>query len=185
MSGCRSPHRPIWDAGPYPRVASSGKLARAVRTAFRPRKRVMPSRSHRSSRLAAAAFSMERDSSLLDDYVLALTGAAADRGSASCRPPPATPTTTWCASTGASRAVRRQPRLALPSRPGRRGVEDDLAIAPARPGPHLRRRRQRGEHARRRGARTASTRSCAEAWRRGIVLCGPSAGSLCWFAAGA
>ena len=32
------------------------------------------------------------------------------------------------------------------------------------------------------GARTASTPSCAEAWRRGTVLCGLSAGSLCWFA---
>ena len=31
------------------------------------------------------------------------------------------------------------------------------------------------------GARTGSTSRCGEAWRRGVVLCGLSAGSLCWF----
>ena len=69
---------------------------------------------------------MERDGSLLDDYVLSLTDAQAP-ASAFCRPPPATPTTTWC---------RFYRRFSLTARPavslfaateGTGGVEDDLA----------------------------------------------------------
>ena len=56
------------------------------------------------------------------------------------------------------------------------------ARAPAGAGPDLRRRRHRSSACSAPGARTGSTTSCAEAWRRGIVLCGLSAGSLCWFA---
>ena len=32
------------------------------------------------------------------------------------------------------------------------------------------------------GARTGSTRSLREAWEAGVILCGGSAGALCWFA---
>jgi hypothetical protein len=50
-------------------------LAEAVRIASQPRERVMPNRAPQIVALGGGGFSMERDSSLLDDYVLSLTGA--------------------------------------------------------------------------------------------------------------
>ena len=51
------------------------------------------------------------------------------------------------------------------------------------PGRHLRRRRQRGEHAR--GLAGARPRpDLRKAWQAGIVLAGSSAGGICWFEGG-
>ena len=52
---------------------------------------------------------MEWGNTLLDDFVLGLTGRERARRSASCRPPAAMPTTTSCASTGRSRPSRCEP----------------------------------------------------------------------------
>ena len=90
-------------------------------------------------------FSMESGNPLLDDYVLGLTGTAI-RGSASCRPRAATPTTTSCASTAPSAIAARPAHISpLPAGAGRPGHP----LAPARPGPDLRRRRQPDQPARR------------------------------------
>ncbi len=93
---------------------------------------------------------MERDGSLLDDYVLSLRGRCRGRASASCRPPRATPTTTWCASTAASPPAARPATCrcsaATRARAASRTTSPRHLLSP---GSDLRRRRQRREHARR------------------------------------
>ena len=87
----------------------------------------IPAVPRRSSPLEAAGSRWSGHSSLLDDYVLSLTDAAA-RASAFCRPPPATPTTTSCASTAASPPSCDASHVSLFRRDqGTGGVEDDLA----------------------------------------------------------
>ena len=68
----------------------------------------MPTRAPQIVALGGGGFSMERDSSLLDDYVALAARAPRARACASCRPPPATPTTTSCASTAASPPAARR-----------------------------------------------------------------------------
>ena len=86
---------------------------------------------------------MEKDGSLLDDYVLSLLGAPRPRV---CF----LPTASGDADHYVVRFYRRfspgceASHVSLFRRDqGTGGVEDDLATPPARPGPHLRRRRQR------------------------------------------
>jgi dipeptidase E len=124
---------------------------------------------------------MERESSLLDDYVLSLTGAARPR---ICFLP--------TASGDADHYVVRFYRRFSPSceashvslfrrDQGTGGVEDDLAT-------HLLAQDLiyvgGGNVVSMLGAWRAHGLDSIlrRAWRRGIVLCGPSAGSLCWFA---
>ena len=123
---------------------------------------------------------MEAGNPLLDDYVLSLTGAPSARGSASCPRPAATPTTTSCASTARSTpgAASHRTSPCSAATTARR-----LPRAPARAGPDLRGRRQRPESAGRL-ARARHRRRAARGLGGGVVLCGVSAGSLCWFAEG-
>ena len=140
----------------------------------------MPHRAPQIVALGGGGFSMERDSSLLDDYVLSLTGVARPRV---CF----LPTASGDADHYVVRFYRRfspeceASHVSLFRRDqGTDGVEDDLAS-------HL-----LGQDLiyvgggnvvsmlgawRAHGLDTILRR----AWRRGIVLCGPSAGSLCWF----
>jgi dipeptidase E len=123
---------------------------------------------------------MERDSSLLDDYVLSLTDAARPRV---CFLP--------TASGDADHYVVRFYRRFSPSceashvslfrrDQGTGGVEDDLAN-------HLLAQDLiyvgGGNVVSMLGAWRAHglDEVLREAWRKGVVLCGPSAGSLCWF----
>ena len=125
-------------------------------------------------------FSMERDSSLLDDYVLGLTGAIRPRV---CFLP--------TASGDADHYVVRFYRRFAPTceashvslfrrDQGVDGVEDDLES-------HLLAQDLvyvgGGNVVSMLGAWRAHNIDAIlrKAWRRGIVLCGPSAGSLCWF----
>ena len=125
-------------------------------------------------------FSMERDSSLLDDYVLALTGAIRPRV---CF----LPTASGDADHYIVRFYRRfaaacdASHVSLFRRDqGVDGVEDDLES-------HLLAQDLvyvgGGNVVSMLGAWRAHNIDAIlrKAWRRGIVLCGPSAGSLCWF----
>lgn len=126
---------------------------------------------------------MERDDSLLDDYVLSLTDAARPRV---CFLP--------TASGDADHYVVRFYRRFSPScdashvslfrrDQGTGGVEDDLAA-------HLLTQDViyvgGGNVVSMLGAWSAYGLDdvLRRAWRRGVVLCGPSAGSLCWFEEG-
>jgi peptidase E len=124
---------------------------------------------------------MERDSSLLDDYVLSLTGALRPRV---CF----LPTASGDADHYVVRFYRRfaasceASHLSLFRRDqGTGGVEDDLAT-------HLLAQDLiyvgGGNMVSMLGAWRAHglDEVLREAWQQGIVLCGPSAGSLCWFA---
>jgi dipeptidase E len=130
--------------------------------------------------LGGGGFSMERDSSLLDDYVLALTRAIRPRV---CFLP--------TASGDADHYIVRFYRRFAPTcdashvslfrrDQGVDGVEDDLDS-------HLLAQDLiyvgGGNVVSMLGAWRAHNIDAIlrEAWRRGIVLCGPSAGSLCWF----
>jgi dipeptidase E len=130
--------------------------------------------------LGGGGFSMERDSSLLDDYVLSLTDAPRPRV---CFLP--------TASGDADHYVVRFYRRFSPScdashvslfrrDQGTGGVEDDLAT-------HL-----LGQDLIYVGGGNVVSMLGAwrahgldevlhKAWRKGVILCGPSAGSLCWF----
>ena len=120
--------------------------------------------------LGGGGFSMERDSSLLDDYVLSLTDVAAPARLLPAdrlrrrRPlrrallPPL------------RRELRRQPRLAVPPRPGHRRGRGRPRQPPALPGPDLRRRRQRRQHARRL-ARARARRRAAPRLAAGASCC--------------
>jgi len=131
--------------------------------------------------LGGGGFSMERDSTLLDDYILSLLRARRPRV---CFLPTASGDadhyvvrfyrrfSTHCEASHISMFRRDQ---------GGRGVEDDLAS-------HLLAQDLiyvgGGNVVSMLGVWRAHGLDAVlrECWRRGIVLCGPSAGSLCWFA---
>jgi dipeptidase E len=130
--------------------------------------------------LGGGGFSMERDSSLLDDYVLSLTDAQRPRV---CF----LPTASGDADHYVVRFYRRfaascdASHVSLFRRDqGTGGVEDDLAS-------HLLSQDLiyvgGGNVVSMLGAWRAHGLDdvLRKAWRKGIVLCGPSAGSLCWF----
>jgi dipeptidase E len=130
--------------------------------------------------LGGGGFSMEKDGSLLDDYVLSLTGVARPRV---CF----LPTASGDADHYVVRFYRRfspdcdASHVSLFRRDqGTGGVEDDLAS-------HLLAQDLiyvgGGNVVSMLGAWRAHGLDAIlrRAWRRGIVLCGPSAGSLCWF----
>ncbi len=131
--------------------------------------------------LGGGGFSMEKDSSLLDDYALSLTRKRRPRV---CFLPTASGDAdhyvvrfyrrfaTCCEASHISLFRRDQ---------GTGGVEDDL-------GAHLLRQDLiyvgGGNVVSMLGAWRAHGLDAVlrEAWRTGVVMCGPSAGSLCWFA---
>jgi dipeptidase E len=130
--------------------------------------------------LGGGGFSMERDGSLLDDYVLALT--QVDRPRVCFLP-----TASGDADHYVVRFYRRfssgceASHVSLFRRDqGTGGVEDDLAT-------HLLSQDLiyvgGGNVVSMLGAWRAHGLDAIlrKAWRRGVVLCGPSAGSLCWF----
>ena len=139
----------------------------------------MPTRAPQIVALGGGGFSVERDSTLLDDYVLSHSPARG-HACASCPQRPATPTTTSCASIDASPPTARPATSRCSGATRARTASRTTSRPPARAGPHLRRRRQHAQHARRL-ARARAGRMLRRAWRAGIVMCGPSAGSLCWF----
>jgi dipeptidase E len=131
--------------------------------------------------LGGGGFSMEKDSSLLDDYILSLVPTARPR---ICF----LPTASGDADHYVVRFYRRfsaacdASHVSLFRRDqGVGGVEDDLAT-------HLLAQDViyvgGGNVVSMLGAWRAHGLDSIlrRAWRRGIVLCGPSAGSLCWFA---
>jgi dipeptidase E len=130
--------------------------------------------------LGGGGFSMEKDGSALDDYALSLTGR---RRPKVCF----LPTASGDADHYVVRFYRRfatsceASHISLFRRDqGTGGVEDDL-------GAHLLRQDLiyvgGGNVVSMLGAWRAHRLDevLAEAWRKGVVLCGPSAGSLCWF----
>jgi len=140
----------------------------------------MSNRAPQIVALGGGGFSMERDSSLLDDYVLSLTAASRPRV---CF----LPTASGDADHYVVRFYRRfsptcdASHLSLFRRDqGTDGVEDDLAT-------HLLSQDiiyvGGGNMLSMLGAWRAHGLDAIlrKAWRRGIVMCGPSAGSLCWF----
>ena len=154
----------------------------------------MPNRAPQIVALGGGGFSMERDSSLLDDYVLSLVGAGR-RGDSSQASASRSGRPRVCflptASGDADHYVVRFYRRFSPSCEAshlslfRRdqctdGVEDDLAT-------HLLSQDLiyvgGGNMLSMLGAWRAHGLDAIlrKAWRRGIVMCGPSAGSLCWF----
>jgi len=146
---------------------------------MRPTRRA-PSRTPQIVALGGGGFSMERDSSLLDDYILSLTCSARPRV---CF----LPTASGDADHYVVRFYRRFSATCEASHismfrrdQGGRGVEDDLAL-------HLLAQDLiyvgGGNVVSMLGVWRAHglDEVLRECWRRGIVLCGPSAGSLCWF----
>ncbi len=147
---------------------------------MRPSRRA-PRRTPQIVALGGGGFSMEKDSSLLDDYILSLTPTARPRV---CF----LPTASGDADHYVVRFYRRfsahcdASHVSLFRRDqGVGGVEDDLAT-------HLLAQDLiyvgGGNVVSMLGAWRAHGLDSVlrRAWRRGIVLCGPSAGSLCWFA---
>jgi dipeptidase E len=168
----------------------------------------MSDRSSQIVALGGGGFSMEKDGSLLDDYVLSLTGVGrfgdagrtGDASDSEC--PPASVASVYrsgrprvcflpTASGDADHYVVRFYRRFSPDcdashvslfrrDQGTGGVEDDLAS-------HLLAQDLiyvgGGNVVSMLGAWRAHGLDAIlrRAWRRGIVLCGPSAGSLCWF----
>ena len=136
----------------HTRRGRAGNLAASCSSHAEPdasARRAMRPRTPQIVALGGGGFSMERDSSLLDDYVLSLTDAARPRV---CF----LPTASGDADHYVVRFYRRfsascdASHVSLFRRDqGTGGVEDDLATPPARAGPDLRRRRQRRQHARR------------------------------------
>ncbi|HEY3959653.1 MAG TPA: peptidase E [Solirubrobacteraceae bacterium] len=141
--------------------------------------------------LGGGGFSMEKDSSLLDDFVLSLANAGrfGDAGvSRSGRPRICfLPTASGDADHYVVRFYRRfspacdASHVSLFRRDqGTGGVEDDLAT-------HLLSQDViyvgGGNVVSMLGAWRAHglDEVLREAWRKGVILCGPSAGSLCWF----
>ncbi|HTU78066.1 MAG TPA: peptidase E [Solirubrobacteraceae bacterium] len=140
----------------------------------------MPHTTPQIVALGGGGFSMERDSTLLDDYVLSLTRSARPRV---CF----LPTASGDADHYIVRFYRRfaadceASHVSLFRRDqGTSGVEDDLAS-------HMLSQDLiyvgGGNVLSMLGAWRAYGLDAIlrKAWRRGIVLCGPSAGSLCWF----
>lgn len=147
---------------------------------MRPSRR-SPRRTPQIVALGGGGFSMEKDSSLLDDYILSLTSSERPRV---CF----LPTASGDADHYVVRFYRRfsahcdASHVSLFRRDqGVGGVEDDLAT-------HLLAQDLiyvgGGNVVSMLGAWRAHGLDSIlrRAWRRGIVLCGPSAGSLCWFA---
>jgi dipeptidase E len=141
--------------------------------------------------LGGGGFSMEKDSSLLDDYVLSLAAAGRFGDAGVSRPGRPRVCFLPTASGDADHYVVRFYRRFSPAceashvslfrrDQGTGGVEDDLAT-------HLLSQDLiyvgGGNVVSMLGAWRAHGLDdvLREAWRRGIVLCGPSAGSLCWF----
>ena len=148
---------------------------------MRPSRRRAPRRTPQIVALGGGGFSMEKDSSLLDDYILSLTSTERPRV---CF----LPTASGDADHYVVRFYRRfsahcdASHVSLFRRDqGVGGVEDDLAT-------HLLAQDLiyvgGGNVVSMLGAWRAHGLDSVlrRAWRRGIVLCGPSAGSLCWFA---
>ncbi len=148
-----------------------------VRRAMRPRVPRVP----QIVALGGGGFSMEQGNPLLDDYVLSLTGAKRPRV---CF----LPTASGDADHYVVRFYRRfspgceASHVSLFRRDqGTGGVEDDLAT-------HLLAQDLiyvgGGNVVSMLGAWRAHGLDAVlrQAWRKGVVLCGPSAGSLCWFA---
>src|SRR5271163_2256846 len=148
----------------------------------RPRrtKRVMRPRTPQIVALGGGGFSMEKDGSLLDEYVLSLVKSSRPRV---CF----LPTASGDADHYVVRFYRRfspsceASHLSLFRRDqGTGGVEDDFAT-------HLLAQNLiyvgGGNVVSMLGAWRAHGLDAVlrKAWRRGIILCGPSAGSLCWF----
>jgi dipeptidase E len=140
----------------------------------------MAARAAQILALGGGGFSMERDGSTLDEYALSLTGAAQPRV---CF----LPTASGDADHYVVRFYRRfsadckASHVSLFRRDqGTGGVEDDLAS-------HLLAQDLiyvgGGNVVSMLGAWRAHGLDAIlrRAWRRGVVLCGPSAGSLCWF----
>lgn len=140
----------------------------------------MPSRPPQIIALGGGGFSTERDGTLLDDYVLSLVDAVRPRV---CF----LPTASGDADHYVVRFYRRfspgceASHVSLFRRDqGTGGVEDDLAT-------HLLAQDLiyvgGGNVLSMLGAWRAHGLDAIlrKAWRKGIVLCGPSAGSLCWF----
>jgi dipeptidase E len=140
----------------------------------------MANRAPQIVALGGGGFSMEREGSLLDDYVLSLTGVARPRV---CF----LPTASGDADHYVVRFYRRfspdcdASHVSLFRRDqGTGGVEDDLST-------HLLAQDLiyvgGGNVVSMLGAWRAYGLDAIlrEAWSQGIVLCGPSAGSLCWF----
>jgi len=140
----------------------------------------MPRRAPQIVALGGGGFSMEKDGSLLDDYILSLLGSERPRV---CF----LPTASGDADHYVVRFYRRfspgceASHVSLFRRDqGVGGVEDDLAA-------HLLGQDLiyvgGGNMVSMLGAWRAHGLDAIlrRAWRRGIVLCGPSAGSLCWF----
>src|SRR5437763_6938290 len=149
------------------------------RAAARMAARMAPRNSHIIA-LGGGGFSMERDGSQLDDYVLSLTGSARPRV---CF----LPTASGDADHYVVRFYRRfspacdASHVSLFRRDqGTGGVEEDLET-------HLLAQDLiyvgGGNVVSMLGAWHAHglDEILRKAWRRGVVLCGPSAGSLCWF----
>src|SRR5271155_4064630 len=149
----------------------------------RPRrtKRVMRPRTPQIVALGGGGFSMEKDGSLLDEYVLSLVKSSRPRV---CF----LPTASGDADHYVVRFYRRfspsceASHLSLFRRDqGTGGVEDDFAT-------HLLAQDLiyvgGGNVVSMLGAWRAHglDEILRKAWRKGVVLCGPSAGSLCWFA---
>ena len=131
--------------------------------------------------MGGGGFSMERENQLLDDYVLSLSGSSHPR---ICF----LPTASGDADHYVVRFYRRFSACCQASHislfrrdQGGEGVEDDLAA-------HLLAQDViyvgGGNVLSMLGVWRAHglDEVLRQAWRRGIVLCGPSAGSLCWFA---
>jgi dipeptidase E len=140
----------------------------------------MPTRAPQIVALGGGGFSMEKDSSLLDDYVLSLTRAPRPRV---CF----LPTASGDADHYVVRFYRRFSATCEASHvslfrrdQGTGGVEDDFAT-------HLLAQDLiyvgGGNVVSMLGAWRAHGLDAIlrKAWRKGVVLCGPSAGSLCWF----
>jgi dipeptidase E len=141
--------------------------------------------------LGGGGFSMEKDSSLLDDFVLSLADAGRFGDAGVSRPGRPRICFLPTASGDADHYVVRFYRRFSPAcdashvslfrrDQGTGGVEDDLAT-------HLLSQDLiyvgGGNVVSMLGAWRAHglDEVLREAWRKGIVLCGPSAGSLCWF----
>jgi len=139
--------------------------------------------------LGGGGFSMERDSTLLDDYVLSLIGAGRFGGPSEAGARPRVcflPTASGDADHYVVRFYRRfaptceASHVSLFRRDQGTGVEEDLAS-------HLLAQDLiyvgGGNVLSMLGAWRAHGLDAIlrRAWRKGIVLCGPSAGSLCWF----
>ncbi len=172
----------ISDDGPYRARLSGATLYCGLRTASGSSevKREMARKAPQILALGGGGFSMDREGSLLDEYALSLT---------------ATPRPRICflptASGDADHYVVRFYRRFSPDcdashvslfrrDQGTDGVEDDLAA-------HLLSQDLiyvgGGNVVSMLGAWRAHGLDTIlrRAWRRGIILCGPSAGSLCWF----